>query len=358
MIEKGKAMQEIYMNRSSRPFVIAKSSQTVSRRLSTPIKKDPKRNSFLVYLLGISFIGLIARIFRVSWHIVAFIITAMNSKKISNKQEMTSPPQQKLIPSQVVEIEEEKHLQLYQPFMHGSESDAQLKEHFLTMASHELKTPMTTIVGQAQLLLRRLSNLPELSSELVSMRTALESIDGQTRRLNTLVDDLLDLHNVRSGKVKLRLEACNLVGICLAVVEEQRLLTGRIIALEAPMNTVQMYADVERLHQVVVNMVSNALRYSSEQSLVKVQVYQNRDIGIIEVQDNGSGISKDLQAHIFEPFYRGPQEQVSSKSGLGLGLAICKDIVERHDGRIWCRSRLGKGSTFIVELPMNKRTMQ
>lgn len=345
------------MSQSSRPFVLAKSSQTVSRRLSTPPKKDPKRNSFLAYLLGISFIGLIVRIFRVSWRIVAFIITAMNSKKISNKQEMISLPQQKLIPSQIVETEE-KHLSPYQPRMHGSESDAQLKEHFLTMASHELKTPMTTIVGQTQLLLRRLSNLPELSSELVSMRTALESIDGQTRRLNTLVDDLLDLHNVRSGKVKLRLEACNLVAICLAVVQEQRLLTGRIIALEAPMNTVQMYADVERLHQVVVNMVSNALRYSSEQSLVKVQIYQNRDIGIIEVQDNGVGIPKEQLTHIFEPFYRGPTEQLSSKSGLGLGLAICKDIVERHNGRIWCRSRLGKGSTFIVELPLNKRAMQ
>lgn len=350
-------MQEIYMSRSSRPFGVAKSPQNISRSISNPTKKDPKRNSFLAYLLGISCIGLIARIFRVSWRIVAFIITAMNGKTISTKQEMISPPQQKLLPSQIVETEEEKHIQPYQPNMYESESDAQLKDHFLTMASHELKTPMTTIVGQAQLLLRRISNLPELSSELVSMRSALESIDGQTRRLNTLVDDLLDLHNVRSGKVQLRLGVCNLVAICRTVVEEQHLLTGRTIELEAPINVVQMHADAERLHQVVVNIVSNALRYSSEQSMVKVQVYQSRDIGIIEVEDNGPGIAKDLQAHIFEPFYRGPQEQVSSKSGLGLGLAICKDIVERHDGRIWCRSRLGKGSTFIVELPLNKRVV-
>jgi signal transduction histidine kinase len=222
------------------------------------------------------------------------------------------------------------------------------------MASHELKTPMTTILGQVQLMLRRLSKMPELSYELATMRNALESINAQTRRLNALVDDLLDVYNVHTGKVQLRLEACNLVDICREVVEEQRLLTGRTIELEAPLTPVILQADNDRLEQVVINLVSNALKYSPESSPVKVLVEQRRDIGSIEVYDSGPGIPKNEQSHIFEPFYRGSDVQTTVKSGLGLGLTICKDIVERHSGRIWCRSRVGKGSIFIVELPLGK----
>ena len=335
-------MRETHLNQNSRPLVLVPSRSSAS--LSAMGTEYPKRSHFIAYFLSISFIGLLVRLFRVTRHILSFLVTALNSKTVSEKNRVARPL--------VVAIQEEPRVE---PVIRENEHEAELKDHFLAMASHELKTPMTTITGQTQYVLRHLAKLPELPAELASMRTALESIDGQTRRLNALVNDMLDLYNIRSGKATLRMMPCDLVELCRAVVEEQRQLTGRAIVLEASTNSVQMYADSDRLYQVVVNLINNALRYSPEESAVKVLAYQQRDIGIIEVQDNGVGIASEQQAHIFEPFYRGPEEQLSSKSGLGLGLAICKDIVERHRGRIWCRSRVSKGSTFIVELPMNKR---
>ncbi len=114
---------------------------------------------------------------------------------------------------------------------------------------------------------------------------------------------------------------------------------------------VMVYADSNRLCQVIVNLVNNAVKYSPEHSPVQVGINQYQCVAIIQVSDAGSGIPKEQQEHIFEPFYRTPDVQTSAKSGLGLGLAICKDIVERHGGRIWCDSCSNKGSCFFVELP-------
>ena len=336
-------MQMTHLNHSGRPLV-SLPSQTIANRYKFIIDKLPRTlQPIVVYLLSIPFVALTVRIFHLIWRVVALIIFILSGKRVTK--------QRKVDQTRAIAFEPETQFHADK-----SEQERQLKEHFLVMASHELKTPMTTILGQVQLMLRRLSNMPELSYDLVSMRTALERVNGQTRRLNALVDDLLDLYNVRAGKVQLRLEACNLVDACREVVEEQRLLTGRTIELEAPLSSIMLQADTDRLDQVVINLVSNAIKYSPEGSPIKVLVDQRRDIGIIEVYDRGPGIPGSEQARIFEPFYRGSDVQTTVKSGLGLGLTICKDIVERHSGRIWCRSRPGKGSIFIVELPLGKTT--
>lgn len=227
----------------------------------------------------------------------------------------------------------------------------ELEDQFISLASHELKTPMTTISGNAQLMLRRLSRIQELSSEMAVLRTALERIEGQTRRLNAIVDDLLDLNAIRAGKVELRMRPCNLGEVCREVIEDQRLLTNRTIKLSIPQSAAMVHADTDRLNQVIVNLVMNALKYSPEESAVQVSVSQHGNRALISVSDAGSGIPGDQQALIFEPFYRSPEFCVSAKSGLGLGLAICKEVVERHGGHIWCESDVGQGSTFFVELP-------
>ena len=245
-------MQEMRLKHHNRPLALEHSLRRTPLRLQGVAPKYRKQNPFLAYFFSISFIGLLVRFFRVTRHVLSFIITGMNTKKISHQQERAT--------SHIVAVEEEKQLQ---PYEYSGEHETELKDHFLTMASHELKTPMTTIIGQAQLVLRHLAGLPELPSELVSMRSALESIDGQTRRLNVLVDDLLNLYNIRSGKITLRLSHCDLVDVCREVVEEQRQLTGRNIEIATPIRSVQMYADADRLRQVVVNLVSNALRYSA-----------------------------------------------------------------------------------------------
>ena len=333
-------MQMTHLNQPSRSPVLTH-SQSITNRYKYITDKFPSAlQPIVIYLLSIPFVGLSVRLLHCIWRVFAFIISALAGKPLAKQRKVDQIP--------VIALEPERHDE--------TEQERLLKEHFLVMASHELKTPMTTILGQVQLMLRRLSNMPELSYDLVSMRTALERVNGQTRRLNALVDDLLDLYNVRAGKVQLRLEACNLVDVCREVVEEQRLLTDCTIELEAPLSSIMLQADTDRLDQVVINLVSNAIKYSPEGSPVKVLVDQRRDIGIIEVCDRGSGIPRSEQAHIFEPFYRGSDVQTTVKSGLGLGLTICKDIVERHSGRIWCRSRPGKGSIFIVELPLGKTT--
>ncbi len=228
----------------------------------------------------------------------------------------------------------------------------EMKDQFISMASHELKTPITTIRGQAQLMLRRLTKQKELSQEFADVRTALEKIDEQTYRLSALVDNLLDLGSIRAGKIELRPGRCDLCEICRSVVDEQCLLTGRVIEVELPEAPVMLEADSERLSQVGTNLVSNAIKYSPDGSPVKVSVVRQENTARLTVQDFGQGIEKEQLKHIFEPFYRAPEAQSSKKSGWGLGLVICKDIVERHGGRIWCESHEGEGSTFYVELPL------
>src|SRR6266700_2168425 len=212
----------------------------------------------------------------------------------------------------------------------------QLKDQFNSMSSHELKTPITTIRGLAQVMLRRLSKQEELPKDFEEMRTALEKIDGQTYRLTSLVDELLVLSSIRAGRIELRLNPCDIREVCSNAVEEQHQLTGRKIELEMPDTPVTVRVDRDRMVQVRVG----------------TSMEQGQKVTRIEVCDRGQGISAEEQMHIFETFYRAPNAQVSKKNGWGLGLAICKDIVERHNGRIWCESELGKGSMFVVELPM------
>jgi signal transduction histidine kinase len=230
----------------------------------------------------------------------------------------------------------------------------QLKDRFLSMASHELKTPITVIRTQAQILLRRMAKQPEGQSEQgeqAVVRTAFEKIAQQTGRLNTLVDDLLDVSSIRAGRIKLRLEPCDLGEICHEVVRDQNLLSGRTVELVTPPAPVILQADGDRLSQVVVNLMSNAIKYSTEEGVVQVHVSLQTASAIIQVHNDGPAIPQEYQIHLFELFYRTPTAQSSSKQGWGLGLTICKDIVERHGGHIWVESSEGKGTTFFVELP-------
>jgi signal transduction histidine kinase len=314
----------------------------INRKITVPSKignhRQAKRaipqylHALYTYFLTIPIIGLCIKSGIFVWRLCAFIFSGLAGKMASRvqKEEKASISQENIL-------------------------EMEMKEHFLIMASHELKTPMTTILGHTQFMLRRLARIPELSNDLLVIRSGLESVNGQAQRLNTMIVDLLDLYNIRAGKVRLHIASCNLSAICREVVAEQSLLSGRTIEMEAPVESITLQADSARLYQVIVNLISNALKYSDKDTPVKVLVDQQRDIGIIEVTDSGIGIPQDQQTHIFEPFYRSPEVQTTSTSGMGLGLAICKDIVEHHNGRTWCRSRLGKGSTFIVELPLKER---
>src|SRR6266700_1561035 len=228
----------------------------------------------------------------------------------------------------------------------------QTKDRFMSIASHELKTPITTIRGQAQLALRRLARQQESSADLESVHTSLERINEQTGRLTSLIDELMDVSSIRAGKAQLHKRRHDLNVISREVAEDQHLLTGRPILIDISPNPVKAQVDGDRISQVLVNLISNAVKYSPERSPVEITINQDNAQAIIMVRDHGKGIPKEQQERIFETFYRTQDAQSSLKEGLGLGLAISKEIVERHNGRIWVESAPDQGSTFFVELPL------
>lgn len=233
------------------------------------------------------------------------------------------------------------------------ETTNQIKDRFISVASHELKTPVTTIRVQTQFMLRRLAKQKEREIDKEFLIRSLQRIDEQTGRLTTLIMDLLDTNRVQTDKVVLNRQSCDLNEICQKVIEDQRLLTERLITLDAPTLPIEVYVDPDRIAQVLINVVSNALKYSPSSSQVEVSVGLDTKHALIQVRDHGHGIAKDDLQRIFETFYRTTDAQESCASGFGLGLAIAKEIVELHEGRIWCESELGQGSTFFVELPLH-----
>ncbi len=232
------------------------------------------------------------------------------------------------------------------------EESNRLKDQFLSMASHELKTPITTIRGQAQVMIRRLTRMPDLPSDLLVVRDSLGKIDQQTHRLNLLVDDLLDLNRIRSGKLAFRIAQTDVVAICREVVLDQELLSERHIEMELPNQPILAPVDAERLSQVMVNLVSNALKYSEKENMVDVRVWKEDQTIRIRVRNAGSFIPQEQLSQIFELFYRTPEAAKSEKKGSGLGLAISKAIVDGHQGKIWCESDKRTGTSFFVEIPL------
>lgn len=302
-----------------------------------------ERRPTLGRLVGVSIIGLFRFMYRVLALLFSGFMISLFHQRHKEQRHLPGRIQPQEHPIEPLQRDEELKLA------------TQLEDQFIELASHELKTPMTTISGHTQLLLRRLSRIQELSSEMTIIRTSLESIDGQTRRLNAIVNELIELSTIRAGRMDLHAEICDLVDICHQTVEQQHCLTNRSISLIAPPESIMVEADCTRLHQVVMSLVDNALKYSAPESHIEIRVSQDEEIARIEVRDSGPGIPDEQQKHLFEPFYRGSHVRVSPKSGLGLGLTICKEIVDRHGGCIWYESQENVGSNFIVELPLIQR---
>jgi signal transduction histidine kinase len=181
-------------------------------------------------------------------------------------------------------------------------------------------------------------------------------MEHSTNRLQLLVDDLVDVLRIEMDKLDLRPERSDLSAICREAAEDQRQITGRTIKLSMPKAAILVEADADRVGQVVTNLVSNAIKYSLADQPVKLTLGIAGDEAIVSVRDHGPGLPPDEFVHIFERFYRAPGVDVQSGSrmGLGLGLYISRQIVERHGGRIWVESVPGKGSTFSFALPLHR----
>lgn len=222
------------------------------------------------------------------------------------------------------------------------------KDEFLSIASHELKTPLTTLKILTQLTHRRLSRAGLAEAEQTAR------MERAIGRMERLVNDLLDASRIESGKLALDRAPTDLAALCRQIAEEQHAATGRTIELDLPTHPVEAVADGERIGQVLTNLLSNALKYSPAASSVSLQLVVHGDQARVCVRDAGQGIPAEALPHLFERFYRVPGVQVQSGSGvgLGLGLYISRDIVARHGGRMWAESQVGAGTTFFFTLPL------
>lgn len=225
-----------------------------------------------------------------------------------------------------------------------------LRNEFLSVAAHELKTPITSLRGFAQLLVRKLNSPKQADPEQILR--ALGHIDTQSMRLSTLVTRLLDVSQLEAGKLILNREATDLSQLLKNIValSQDRTENHRLL-LEAP-DHLECFIDPLRFEQVITNLVDNAIKYSPDGGPVKVELLYLEDSqqAQIKVQDQGIGIPLQNRERIFEPFYQGHQR---GYAGLGLGLYICRQIIELHGGQIEVEFGEVKGTTFVVKLPIN-----
>ena len=224
------------------------------------------------------------------------------------------------------------------------------KEDFVGIATHELKTPVTSIKAYAQILLRRFGR--DGNDAAVRM---VEKMDVQLNKLIALIGDLLDVTKIEGGRLQMHEDFYDFNQLVKEVVEElQRTTDDHKIVLTLN-GSQEIYGDKERIGQVLTNLISNAIKYSP----VAGDIFVNSGISDGEVkicvQDQGLGISKDHQEKVFERFYRISGPEGDSFPGLGLGLYISHEIIKRQGGHIWVESEKGKGSTFCFTLPFDYR---
>ncbi len=220
------------------------------------------------------------------------------------------------------------------------------KDDFLSIASHELKTPLTTIKGFIQALQRM---NPEKAGEKFS--TTLNKVAHYIERLNNLIKELLDVSRIQSGNIKLHHEPFDFDNMLKEALEALAQSAGsHILELKGSTKTMVM-GDESHIVQVVNNLVSNAIKYAPDSEKVHIYVSRVSDYVKVSVTDYGVGISQEEQRMVFDRFYRGGDVQ-KRFPGMGIGLYICQQIIMNHGGTIWVESELGKGSTFSFTIPI------
>ncbi|MEH1819868.1 MAG: ATP-binding protein [Nostoc sp.] len=237
-----------------------------------------------------------------------------------------------------------------------------LENEFISLVSHELRTPLTSTMGALDLLgSGQLGTLTEQGQKVLSIATT------NTERLIRLVNDILDLERMKSGKIFTRKTKYNAADLLIMATEAMQAMADKLqVRLIVNPVAVELWADPDRLLQTLTNLLSNAIKFSEPGDTVWISATLSESKGVeseenqpsspnfllITIQDEGRGIPEDKLQIIFERFQQVDASDSRNKGGTGLGLAICRDIVQQHDGKIWVQSILGKGSTFYVLLPL------
>lgn len=226
---------------------------------------------------------------------------------------------------------------------------ARLKEQFIAVMSHELRTPLTAILGFSELLLRQFHEKFGAQTKLL-----VERIADNGHHLLSLIEDILDVTRLRANQVELCLETFDAVSLVISVIEEMRPIAQKKnleLNLQIFQPSISVVNDRTRLRQIVVNLISNAVKFTNDGSITVQVRSPNRNTLSIAVQDTGIGIAEADLGSIFQEFRQVNQTTTRQQGGTGLGLAITKALVQLMDGEISVQSQLGKGATFLVELP-------
>lgn len=227
--------------------------------------------------------------------------------------------------------------------------EEQRKGDFVSMLSHELKTPVTSIKGHVQLLLRTLNK--ETTSDLTNkLRPSLSRIDQLLVQLTGLITDMLDLTRIDAGRLDLKKEPFLLEALVMEVVEDFRLSHQQHFFHLDLQSGIEVFADRHKISQVLINLIANAIKYAPDSDVVDISLLTLGNQVLVRIKDYGIGIDEKDQKKIFERFYRVEGQNESHYSGFGIGLYLACSIVEFHDGKITVESK-GKGSTFTVHLP-------
>lgn len=247
---------------------------------------------------------------------------------------------------EVADKDRQRLLQLEMAARLTAEQENKAKDQFIAMLGHELRNPLAAISGATAV-------LPQARTNAALFDRSVTIVDRQTRHLAHLVDDLLDTGRLLTGKIDLAMVPVNLAETAANHLEALRA-SGRAggRAISAHFADAWALGDSNRLEQVMSNLLSNAIKYSPADGSIQVMVRPAENVAVMEVTDFDAGISEDVLPHIFEPFFQGPGYGGALQSGLGVGLALVKQLVELHGGTVEAHSAgIGTGSRFVVKLP-------
>jgi PAS domain S-box-containing protein len=228
----------------------------------------------------------------------------------------------------------------------------QLKDEFIGLVSHELRSPLTVILGALNTALTEEARLtPEES------RGLLQDAAWEAESLSHILGNLLELSRVQANRLFLSLEPLSVRDVAKNAVEKaKRQSSTHRFVVSVPSGLPAVHADPVRLDRILHNLLTNAVKYSPEGGRIRVFARRDGDYLVVGVGDQGVGISRDDQARLFAPFQRLEASRLGNVKGIGLGLLVCRRLVEAHGGRIWVESEEGKGSTFLFTLPLEDRS--
>jgi len=229
-----------------------------------------------------------------------------------------------------------------------SKEDNQRKDDFIGMVSHELKTPLTSMSGYTQLLHMHAKRTHDNFAE-----EKLSKLTTQVKKMSALINGFLNISRLEAGKIHLNVQLFDVDVLIKEVVEETQSSTGtHQIKYDSCMSSMVM-ADRDKISSVISNLISNAVKYSPAANQVAISSFSDQNNVIVSVQDSGMGIGNLDLEKLFDRYYRVESNQMQNISGFGIGLYLCAEIVDRHGGKIWAESEIGKGSTFHFSLPVS-----